>query len=74
MDTSSATLRAGQRFILTGRIKIENTGTTSIANPSIGLYLTPRRNDWSGAIYLKTLRLNATALRSTIRPGRRATS
>jgi hypothetical protein len=58
--TSPASLSPGQRFTLTGRLKIENTGSTSIANPTIEIYFTPRRNDWTGAIFLKSLRLNTT--------------
>jgi hypothetical protein len=52
-------VRSGESFTLGSPIKVENTGTVRLAKPSVEVYLTPRRFDWTGAIYLKTLKSQA---------------
>jgi hypothetical protein len=50
----------GQSFTWVNPIKIENTGTVKLSNPSVDIYLTPRRLDWTGSIYVGTLRYRTT--------------
>lgn len=53
-------VRSGESFTLVNPIKVENPGTVRLAKPSIEVYLTPRRFDWTGAIHLKTLKSKVT--------------
>lgn len=55
-----AFVRPGESFILAYPIKVENTGTVPLAKPSVEVYLTPRRFDWTGAIHLKTVKFKTT--------------
>jgi hypothetical protein len=49
---SAATVRRGGHFLLSS-VKIENSGTVTLVNPTVEVYLVPRRFSLEGAILLK---------------------
>lgn len=53
-------VRQGETFALTGRLKIENCGTTSLVNPRVEVYLCPERMSWDGARQVKVLQFSDT--------------
>jgi len=56
--------RAGTSFDLVNPVKIENAGSVSLANPTVDVYLVPKRFSLEGSILLKRVRL-----RGTVRSG-----
>jgi hypothetical protein len=56
--------RAGTRINLINPVKIENAGTQDFANPSVDVYLVPKRFSLDRAILLKRFQLQ-----DTVRPG-----
>jgi Matrixin len=63
-----AVVAAGGTFQLSGPITLENVGTDDIANPRIGVYLTPERISFVNAIPVSTLELNDTIPTYSIGP------
>jgi hypothetical protein len=63
---SPSTLRPGGTFTVVNPIKLENTGTVGLANPTVEVYLTPTRFSFTGAIFLRALRYRLTARPGTI--------
>jgi hypothetical protein len=57
---SSAVLTPGGTITIVNPIKLENTGTATLSNPTIEVYLTPQLYSFTGAILLKSLRYKAT--------------
>ncbi|HVF59352.1 MAG TPA: matrixin family metalloprotease [Thermoanaerobaculia bacterium] len=55
-----STVAAGSTLVLSSAIKLENTGNTSILNPSVEIYLVPQRFSWNGSHYLQTARFTTT--------------
>jgi hypothetical protein len=64
---SPAAVRRGGRFKVIGPIKLENTGTESLANPVVEVYLAPERFSLEGALLVKRLRVRATIARGGLR-------
>lgn len=64
---SPASVRRGAGFKVINPIKIENTGTESLANPRVEVYLVPQRFSLEGAVKVKQLRVRATIAPSAIR-------
>jgi len=56
--------RAGSSFNLVNAVKVENAGSVDFANPTVDLYLVPKRFSLEGSIFLKRVRL-----RGTVRSG-----
>ena len=52
--------RAGQSFDLSGAVTLENPGTVPLVNPTIEVYLVPRRFSPNGAILLKRIKVQGT--------------
>ncbi|HEX4959674.1 MAG TPA: hypothetical protein VF173_02460 [Thermoanaerobaculia bacterium] len=57
---SPATVRAGGSFTASGPIKLENPGTVPLANPTVEVYLAPRRLSLAGAVRVKSFRAGGT--------------
>lgn len=55
-----AAVKRGKTFTLNGPIKMENVGTEPIANPTLEIYLTPRRFSFQKAVLLKKIALKGT--------------
>jgi hypothetical protein len=56
--------RAGTSFNLVNAVKVENAGSVDFANPTVDVYLVPKRFSLEGSILLKRVRL-----RGTVRSG-----
>jgi hypothetical protein len=57
---SVSSVRPGASFKLVKPVKIENAGTEDIADPTVGVYLVPKRFSLEGAIFLKQVQLRGT--------------
>jgi hypothetical protein len=61
---SVSSVRRGASFKMVRPVKIENAGTEDFADPTVGVYLVPKRFSLEGAIFLKQIQL-----RGTVRSG-----
>jgi hypothetical protein len=57
---SSTVLTPGGTITIVNPIKLENSGTATLSNPTIEVYLTPQLYSFTGAILLKSIRYKAT--------------
>jgi len=57
--TSASSVRAGGTFALLNPVKIENTGTEDLANPTVEVYLVPNRFSLNRSILVKKVNLQA---------------
>jgi len=57
---SVGTLQPGSSFSIVNPIKLENTGSVNLVNPTIEVYLTPQLYSFTGSIFLKSFKYTVT--------------
>ncbi len=62
-----SSVRSGAGFKLATPFKIENVGTEDLVNPTVAVYLVPRRFSMDGAVLMKRFRVRARVPRETLR-------